>query len=431
MKRVAFFLNNSNSINCTDIKKGNPGLGGTEYQIILIASLLAERKNGLEIVLLSPYKGKLPPVLYRQNVSSFYEASLYCVTNQVDYLIVNYTSADKNVISAFARLKYIIWCHNFVKFKDLDYFASERNILRVICVSNEQLDLYRDHKAFDKSDYIFNTIPCDDWKEVSYNNIPFKDRQNNVLYIGSLIECKGFCYLAKAWPRILASCKDANLYVIGKGNLYNEGAILGSYGLADSGFEAAFMPYLTDSHGKILPSVHFLGIMGKEKIEVMSKCKVGVPNPGGETETFGLTAVEMQMMGMEVTTIICPGYLDTVYQKENLYQFTDDLADRVVNLLKSRQPSALQENVWDFIYNRFSYEIILPQWERLLCECLDENSFLHHRGCCNPCFNYHSKRMKDRMRKAKSKIGGLSFFPAIERFYDWDKRIRLKIQQFI
>ena len=112
MKSVAFFLNNSNSINCTDIKKGNPGLGGTEYQIILISSLLAERKNGLEIVLLSPYKGKLPPVLYRQNVSSFYEASLYCVTNQVDYLIVNYTSADKNVISAFARLKYIRagWC---------------------------------------------------------------------------------------------------------------------------------------------------------------------------------------------------------------------------------------------------------------------------------------------------------------------------------
>ena len=89
------------------------------------------------------------------------------------------------------------------------------------------------------------------------------------------------------------------------------------------------------------------------------KCKVGVPNPGGETETFGLTAVEMQMMGMEVTTIICPGYLDTVYQKENLYQSTDDLADRVVNLLKSRQPSALQEKVWDLFTIVFLYEIII------------------------------------------------------------------------
>lgn len=58
---------------------------------------------------------------------------------------------------------------------------------------------------------------------------------------------------------------QAQLYVIGGGNLYNRNAVMGKYGIATQEYENEFMPYITDDDGKILPSVHFCGILGKEK----------------------------------------------------------------------------------------------------------------------------------------------------------------------
>ena len=39
--KIAIYINNSNisNVDCSDLTKGNPGIGGTEYCILLLAQL--------------------------------------------------------------------------------------------------------------------------------------------------------------------------------------------------------------------------------------------------------------------------------------------------------------------------------------------------------------------------------------------------------
>lgn len=412
--KVAFYLNNNNSVDCSNIVNANPGLGGSEYLLILVSTLLSERYEDLQITLYSNYRGILPKVLTSVACKSFPEFVKKAQQNAEDYCVVNYTSVDNYVVKQYKNLNFIIWCHNFVSWRDLDFFAKQHNVFRLICVGREQLDLYRDHPAFVKSDYIYNAIPVNSLKRNYHEHIEYKDRKNNVIYIGSLIECKGFLYLAKAWKNVLKVFPDANLYVIGKGNLYDEKAKLGKYGIAEEQFENSFMKYLSDKNG-LLKSVHFMGIMGEEKFDLIKQCKVGVPNPGGVTETFGLTAVEMEAMGCKVTTIECPGYLDTVFDKELLYHHTNELSKYIIKCINESKDDDM-DSVWMSITDNFSIEVVLPMWHKLFKESSDSvNVYLHEDRFMLYNEQYHFKRIKEKLRRIKQQYRLFEFLPALER----------------
>lgn len=411
--KIAFYLDNKNSIDCSNIVESNPGLGGSEYLAILIPTLLSIRYEDLDVSLYCNYKGILPQSLKHIACDSFEACSNLCRTNNVTYCVVNYTSADKNVIQSNPDVKYIIWCHNFVSWEDLDFLAKQDNVVRLIAVGREQLDLYRDHPAFTKSDFIYNAISIDSYRKFINSNDFQLMRPNNVVYIGSLIECKGFLHLAKAWRTVLKSVPNAQLYVIGKGNLYDEKARLGSHGLTDERFEQKIMKYLSSNH-KIIDSVHFMGIMGQEKFDLLKQCKVGVPNPGGVTETFGLTAVEMQAMGCKVTTIKCPGYLDTVFDKDNLYSSTKQLAEYIVGNLRSDKFEDMNL-VMEFIESHFSYDVVMPLWHKLLTSNFPSKEYLHTDRDVLYNRSYHLKEYKEMVRHFKLNNPAFKGLPALEK----------------
>lgn len=425
--KIAFYLDNKNSVDCSNIIEANPGLGGSEYLAILIPTLLSTRYKDLDVTFYGNYQGVLPQTFNHIVCESFEQYSTLCFENKEKYCVVNYTSVDKNVIQSNPGVKYIIWCHNFVSWKDLDFFAIQENVVRLIAVGREQLDLYRDHPAFEKSDFIYNAISIDSYRKIAHTTDFQLIRSNNVVYIGSLIECKGFLYLAKAWRKVLNSVPDAQLYVIGKGNLYDEKAQLGPYGLTDEKFEKQIMKYLS-SNQKILDSVHFMGNMGEEKFNLLKQCKVGVPNPGGVTETFGLTAVEMQAMGCKVTTIKCPGYLDTVFDKDNLYSSTKQLADYIIRNLKADMVGDLNL-VLNFIDSNFSYDVVLPLWYKLLTSDLSSKVYLHVDRDVLYNKSYHLKKYKELVRHFKLIHPTLKGLPSLENItFDLLKKVELFIK---
>ena len=412
--KVSFYLNNQNSIDCTNIHQSNPGLGGSEYLSILVPTLLTLRCNDLDVTLYSNYRGKLPSVLKTIYCRNFDEYASMCLKNNEAYCVVNYTSVDNKVITAYPKVQFIIWCHNFVSWKNLNFYSKQKNVVRLIAVGREQLDLYRDHPAFDKSDFIYNAVPTDYLNEISKNNIECSKRENGVVYVGSLVECKGFLHLAKAWKKVIKLVPDANLYIIGGGNLYDEKAKLGKYGYAEENFEKSFMKYLTDEKG-ILPSVHFMGIMGDEKFDIIKRCKVGVPNPGGITETFGLTAVEMQAMGCKVTTIKCPGYLDTVFDKKMLYESPKKLSDYIIHCLMTNNSDRINPHlINEYVYDNFSYDQVIPKWHELFTYSIPNRSYLHKNRYKLTNDYFHLKKVKELLRRVKQK-GYLKRIPAIER----------------
>lgn len=182
--------------------------------------------------------------------------------------------------------------------------------------------------------------------------------------MGCIRPDKGFHVLAKAWPTILTEIPDAQLYVIGNGQLYGKDVSLGKYGVATQEYENEFMPYLIDKGGQILPSVHFLGLLGDEKYDVMGRCKVGVPNPTNSSETFCISGVEMELLGCSVTTLKLPVYEETQMNKTYLFEDESQISDYIIKRLKDAPDSF--DDLYNFVTCKFSIESSISRWEQLI-----------------------------------------------------------------
>lgn len=195
-------------------------------------------------------------------IADLNHAVIKAIEQNVNILIVNQSLDISIAIKYSDKMNFILWCHTFLSHKEYNLYNAQPNILKLLHVGREQMDLYRDHPAFKKSDYIYNGVSMDSIDRYIKNFLPYKSRANNVVHISNMSEAKGFHFLAKVWSTVLRSIPDAQLYVIGSGKLYNRNAVLGKYGIAEYDYEPKFMKYLTDTDGKILQSVHFEGIMG-------------------------------------------------------------------------------------------------------------------------------------------------------------------------
>lgn len=362
--KIAFYLNNAN-IAETDFSKvedGNPGVGGSEYSCVYIANELCKRGN-IDTILLADKESKFPSAL-KYFVCGNLLNSIKQFYGIVDVFVIDSKRFDLYLASKYPKAKFILWLNNRMSTMDMRKCSELDNIICLLHVGREMYDLYRDASFFGKMTYIYNAISLNILKKYPILQ-PFDERENRVAYIGSLVPSKGFHLLAKAWPKVLQVVPDAELEVIGSGKLYNQTTKLGKYGIAEKSYEDSFMPYLTDKQGNILHSVHFRGIMGVEKYDILSNCKIGVPNPSGFTETFGYTAVEMEMMGCAVTTMKCPGYIDTVYDVNQLYNTPSQLADYLIRLLK-KTSSIDYTSTLKYIKNNFTIEAVIPHWEHLL-----------------------------------------------------------------
>lgn len=366
--KVGFYFDNKtiSQIDFRNVLQGNPGIGGSEYSVVLISYLLAIRENNIEVSLFCTSIGTFPQNLDICVIENLKSCIDKADVEKYDYLVVDSKKFSLNLLKSMGerKIKILLWANNFMSKHELDAYAKSENIKKIINVGREQFELWLDHPIFDKSCYIYNTMT---FPKLNDTLLPLSKRKHIVVYIGSLIKAKGFGALAKAWPKVLKKVPDAQLYVIGSGKLYDKNAELGKFGIADANFENEFMPYLQDSNLKLLPSVHFLGVLGQEKFDVLAKSKVGIPNPTGQTETFGYSAVEMQYMGCAIATMKCPGFLDTVISNGNniLYSNVNNLHKYIIKLLLLKEDL----DIWKtrkYIEKKYSADCIIGQWEQLI-----------------------------------------------------------------
>lgn len=366
--KVGFYINNSQflQVDCRNVIDGNPGIGGTWHLFLIVASQLALRDNGLDVVLFAQKNTGLLPegpsiVEVRDNI----EALEYADKSGVEYMVLNilrFPWASYDYSRLTSKMKIIVWCHNFATNKELVSLARNKRVFKIVNVSKGQMDLYIDHEAYSKMDYVYNCVPFLREDIELANKTAFCERKHIVTYMGSLVSQKCFHVLASIWPEILKVVPDAELYVIGNGRVHNNNAQLGKYGIAAADYEEKFMPYLTDSNGAVLNSVHFMGNMGVEKNKILQMTKVGVPNPTGFTETFCLCAVEMQSMGAVVTAMKSPGYYDT-FLNGVIVDNKRSLKNSIIKLLLS------QEKLGDCsmkIQQLFSIDSSISKWESIL-----------------------------------------------------------------
>lgn len=363
---IGFFFEDRGleNIDLSNPEKGNPGIGGTQYLFLLLAYSLNKKYN-YKITFINYTDAKLPKSIKKYKISNENECLEICDKLKVDFLIYH---AGKNGEwydkCKSSSVNLIAWAHNYISYKEAKLINSINSIKRLVFVGKQEYDRYFDHDVIKKSKYIFNMV---DFIE----DIRIEKTKNIVTYMGSLTYPKGFHWLASIWKEILVEVPNAELHVIGGGNLYNRKNTLSTYGIASQEYEDIFIPYLLDDNGHILHSVYFHGTLGMEKINILKETAVGVMNPSGLTETFGLSAVEMESCGIPVVSRKKYGVLDTIQDKVTGLLITNEqtLKNAIIKLLKDKELNEyLGSNAVTYVRKKFNNDKILSEWNELFLE---------------------------------------------------------------
>lgn len=165
MKTVAFFLENAGHpfLDYSNVELGNPGVGGSEYMIVLVATLLAKRNNGINVVLYTDRKSNFHECLlvkYIDSLASAIEDADLCKVDFIVFKAIDVVNSDYlRKTRAFTKL--IPWFHNFATIKELKWISQNDVVYRAVTVGKHQLLKYLDHKAYKKSCYIYNCVNTD------------------------------------------------------------------------------------------------------------------------------------------------------------------------------------------------------------------------------------------------------------------------------
>lgn len=374
MEKIAILFDDSKIVpldlsNPTD---GNPGIGGTEYCFAMLIYYCSCYLKQYKVMVLH-YNER---VRFSDKVESIIldsENWEQIEKNAIDILVFRAGAYEKSgLLDVLIRkhIKGIAWAHNYLNVESAKILAKSSCIKKVVFVSAYMYNHYSKHWISEKASYIYNFVVGNDFsisRDTHYQPI--------VVYAGSIIPMKGFHLLAREWRYIAEKIPRAKLYVIGSGQLYFSDSLMGKYGIAEEVYERRFMHYLLGKDGKILDSVIFCGKMGIEKNDIYKKAAVGVMNPSGRSETFGLSAVEMEFVGVPVVTYDRASYRDIIEDGKTGYlcHSRKEFRRRIISLLVNKeinQKMGLESK--KFTKKKFNPENIILDWEKAFQEILEE-----------------------------------------------------------
>ena len=432
--KVGLYLTNKGikDVDLSNPEKGNPGIGGTQFNFITLPYYYNKYYNNVDFTFYAHDVKYLPNGINKVKANSATDAVIKAKKDKCDLFIYRPTQ-DKEGEDFLKNVKHIgintiAWAHN-TPFKHLRKISTNERIIRYVNVSKEQYDMLRDHSVIYKSEMIYNGFDGRIYEPGDNIN-----KGLTVTFLGSLIPGKGFHVLARNWKNILKIVPEARLNVIGSGRLYSRDSALGKLGIADEKYEDLFRPFITDSNNRVLDSVRFYGVLGREKIPIMQRSLVGCVNPTGETENCPGSAIEFQACGTPVVSGAYWGLLDTVENGHTglLGKSDQDLVDNIVYLLRNKNKAIeMGRNGIGFIKQRFNHDIISNKWHDLFTDCIENpnNKSVILPIDQNPEYEY--KKFSDKMRVLKEKIFLFKAIPpyiAIRRYHRILKRLLRLLQ---
>jgi len=357
--KVGIFLDNKGifDVNISDLSHGNCGIGGTRFEILYFIQYVMGNPDicDIELTVFATHKQKSYMDYHETIVTDVVDVFNKCNEANLDILILRGVDGI-NKIGVLKSTKVIYWLHNFITFGAANILASNNKVSCCVFVSKQMYDFYLEHDLCKKSAVIYNAVPIPN--QLAFSN--YTIRPNDVAYVGNIGSWKGFHKILSIWKKIIKKSPDSNLYVIGNAASNNRKVKMGPMGIATPEYEQQLMDCLTKKN--IGDSVHFLGIMGVEKNEVLSKCKVGIiPS---KRETFCLAAVDFVQSGTPVVAMKTTGLLETVNNGH-----TGILVKRFFSMKKAILRLLYNKTILDFddsYLQKFAPNIVYKEWMALL-----------------------------------------------------------------
>lgn len=365
-------------LDCSKPEYGNPGIGGTQYCFLMLIRYLSflncdeifvYQYGNLSHNIEMPTSQKIE---YRNGNSICCCVDL-AKNDNVDVLLfssLNVVKLAKKIDSS--NLNCAVWVHNWMRSTILSAVRKSKAIKRCIFLVKEQYDYYIDDEVIKKSIFIHNMF------EAKHSKVrDFSTTKKNVTYVGALIKGKGFHALAKIWKKIIKKEPSAELHVIGSGSLYGDHVNFGKLGIADKKYEDSFYKFVTDKKGRVLPSIHFHGLLGVEKNDILTKTKVGIVNPTAKTEICPLSALEMEAACIPVVSKNKNGLPDVVINRQTgfLIQNSRQLYRKIIFLLKNDDVNIeMGIRAREFVCDRFNPNKLALEWRKEL-QCIIEDTY--------------------------------------------------------
>lgn len=136
--------------------------------------------------------------------------------------------------------------------------------------------------------------------------------------------------------------------------------------MASEEYENQFIPFLS-INDEIMDNVYFHGHLANEKWHIMERSMVGVPNPSGATETFCITGVEFQALGVPVVTVAEFGFLDTIKNGRtgHLVKSKHDLLKKIVLQLSNPKKNDCFAQKARLFSKKFDFDVAVRNWQEL------------------------------------------------------------------
>ena len=414
MITIGYYLNNSGirDVDLSCPEKGNPGIGGTQFNTITLIYYTDSYFHGrVRYILYANSISKMPDNIRAQPAENAVDALIQAERDGCQLFLWRATTNQEGfeMIDVLGRLNIKLICraHNTPN-RLLNKLAETDKVKRFVCVSHEQMDQLRDHPIIYKSVNIFNGFD-----PKPYMPAEVKKTGDEVTYVGSLVPTKGFHVLARIWPQIRQRHPGATLNVIGSGKLYQSHSVMGPWNLAEEKYEKKIRKYLANTDGSVDESVRLLGVLGPEKISILQRSCVGVANPTGISENCPASAIEFQACGTPVVAAARWGFLDTVAHKQTGLLGNSDqrLIRNILYFLQNKDDAAAYgRRGIKFIQEKFSHQTRCGQWVRLFEDvCRD-------RPCPLPPMKrnllYDLKFIKEYYRRIKRILPGGKVLPS-------------------
>ncbi len=330
--KVGLYLENKgiSEVMISDPTKGNCGIGGTRYEFLYLIQQMTNNVKYQDIDLVV-FCNKHQNATFEINeilVDDIKDAFKKCNDLGIDIILLRATDGI-NDLDILKNTKVIYWLHNFINYDSANKLSSNQKVARCVFVSKQMYDFYLEHDICKKGIVIYNAIPLYSKNEISYMN-----RNKNAAFVGNIGAWKGFHILLRIWGKVVKKVPEAQLLVIGNAASNNRNVKMGPNNIASLEYETMLLNILRKKH--IENNVKFLGLMGVEKKDVLSICKVGViPS---KRETFCLAAIDFVQNGVPVIAKRTTGLIETVSHKHTgiLIKNSTSMVNKIVSVLQNK-----------------------------------------------------------------------------------------------